>query len=83
MGAHELQRYYVLYTTMDLETEVVTLRKQVLTETIRRLSAEMQAAKASMAAIQMRIPMIEAEMSLAQGKLAELTKGQDNGPSDH
>lgn len=68
---------------MDLETEVVALRKQVLTETIRRLSAEMQAARASMAAIQMRIPMIESEMSLTQAKLAELTKGQDNGTSDH
>lgn len=68
---------------MDLETEVVALRKQVLTETIRRLSAEMQAAKASMAAIQMRIPMIESEMGLVQAKLAELTKGQDNGSSSN
>lgn len=66
---------------MDLEVEVQSLRRQVLVETVRRLSAEMQAANASMAAIQMRIPMIESEMRLAQDKLAELTKGQDNGPS--
>ncbi len=79
MGPDELQRHNVLHPFMDLETEVVALRKQVLTETIRRLSAEMQAARASMAAIQMRIPMIESEMSLTQAKLADLTKGQDNG----
>lgn len=64
---------------MDLETENLTLRRALLTETIRRLSAEMQAAKASMAAIQMRMPMIEAEMSLSQAKLTELTKEQDDG----
>ena len=66
---------------MDLETEVISLRKLVLVETIRRLSAEMQAAQASMAAIQMRIPMIESEMGLTRAKLADLTKGQDNGTS--
>lgn len=62
-----------------LRTENLTLRKQVLMETIRRLSAEMQAAKASMVAIQMRGPMIEQEMGLAQAKLGELMKEDGNG----
>lgn len=59
---------------VNLEKENLELRKQLLAETIRRVSAEMQTAKATIAAIQMRLPMLENEMSLAQAKLADLTK---------
>lgn len=68
---------------IDLKAENKALRKQVLVETIRRLSAESQAAKASMAAIQMRIPQIEYEMNIAQAKLVEITKDEGDGSSGH
>lgn len=65
----------------NLKAEVLDLRRRVLMETIRRCSSEMQAAKASMAAIQMRIPQIEQEAQIAQAALMELTKEPSNGPS--
>jgi len=70
----------------DLEkaqaTEIKALKRQVLQEIVRRLSAERQAAQASMALLQMRLPSIDHELSLSQHKLAELTKEAD-GTSGH
>lgn len=69
----------------DLEkaqSQISALKRLVLQEQVRRLSAERQAAQASMAVLQMRLPMIEQEVSLAQHKLAELTKEEDRGPTN-
>lgn len=69
----------------DLEKANATikqLQRQVLQEQVRRLSAERQAAQASMAVLQMRLPMLDQELSLAQHKLAELTKEED-GSAGH
>lgn len=60
-----------------LEQENRNLKRQVWMETIRRLSAEQQAANASLAAIQMRIPMLEREMEYAKQQLAGLTKDNE------
>lgn len=65
----------------EAQAQIRALNRLVLQEQIRRLSAERQAAQASMAVLQMRLPMIEQEASLAQHKLAELTKEEDRGPS--
>lgn len=70
----------------DLEksqaSEIQALKRLVLQEQVRRLSAERQAAQASMAVLQMRIPMIDQELSFVQTRLAELTKEED-GPASH
>lgn len=65
-----------------LKAEKRALERQLLVETIRRLSAEGQAATSALAMLQMRIPMIEQEMGLAKSKLAELTREED-GSSGH
>lgn len=71
----------------DLEkaqhAEIKALKRQVLQEQVRRLSAELQCAQASIAVFQMRIPTLQQELSLAQHKLAELTKEADSGTSGH
>lgn len=71
----------------DLEkaqaAEINTLQRQVLTEQVRRLSSESQTAQATIALMHMRLPQIEQELSLAQHKLAELTKEADDGTAGH
>lgn len=70
-------------TDLDKANEKIrSLERLVLQEQIRRFSAERQAAQASMAVLQMRIPMIDQELSLMQAKLAELTKEED-GSAGH
>lgn len=67
-------------TVEALQAENLALKRQLLVETIRRLSAEHQAATSAMALLQMRLPMIEQESGLARAKLADLTKEAD-GPA--
>lgn len=56
-----------------MQDEMKSLKRQVLVETMKRLGAEMQAAKASIAAIELRIPMIHSEMESARDQLGKLS----------
>jgi len=61
----------------DLKEEVLLLKKQLAGEKVRRLRAEIQAAQAAMSIIQLRGPMLDQELDLAQKELIKLTQEQD------
>lgn len=56
-----------------LKTENEALRRQVLQETIRRLSMEHQALQSTLSFVQIRGPQVDQELELVKKKLSELT----------